>query len=268
VVNSNNTSTTGHIRIGSSSLIDFAFWILLADGLHIHPFDKHSGGNHILSHHGMNAQLWYDWLKLILIHHDNRLFWHIPNIHKAAESNTKSFQELLEVNSQIYNVICDEKWFLSQQLLYLEQLTEQEQYYQQALADYQGLDLKFIQENNPPELWTGEKQIQEMLTQLWDEYQSIKYSNSFINDILKIPRLWSIESNPPTNRYREIYLVDYPYEVEMFVAPIFYIVSVPNIPIDEKQLELRIANILNISEFADNICNLNEENSRSLGQSL
>jgi hypothetical protein len=249
MINSHNTATTGHIRIGSSSLIDFTFWILLTDGLQAHPFDKHSGGNQILSHHGMNAQSWYDWLKFILIHHDNRFFWHVPNINKAAESNTNSFQEILETNNQIHNVICNEELFLNQKQLHLEQLTEQEQYYQQALADYQGLDLNFIQENNPPQLWTREKQLQEILTRLWDEYQTLKYSNSFINDILQTPRLWSIESNPPTNKYREIYLVDYPYEVEMFVAPIFCIISVPNIAIDEKKLELRIANILDVSEF-------------------
>ncbi|MBD2491994.1 hypothetical protein [Aulosira sp. FACHB-615] len=244
MINSHNTSTTGHIHIGSSSLIDFAVWVLLIDGLHVHPFDKHSGGNQILQNQGMNIKSWYDWLKLILIAHDNRLFWHVPNIHEAAQASVKSFQELLELNSQIHNVICDEEWQNEQQQYYLEQLSQQEQCYQEALADYLSLNINSIRESTPPQLWVGEQAIQGVLIQLWDEYQALKYSNSFINDILQTPRLWSIESNLPINKYREIYLVDYPFEVEIFVKPIFCIVTVPNIPINQEKLESRMKRVI------------------------
>lgn len=244
---SNNLTTTGHIRIGSSSSIDFAFWVLLVDGLHVHPFDKHSGGNRILQNQGLNAQLWHDWLRLILIHHDNRLFWHVPNIHDAAQASVKSFQELLELNSQIHNVACNQEWLSEQQQYYLEQFSQQEQSYQEALADYLDLDINSVKESNPPQLWVGEQAILEMLIQFWDEYQTLKCSNSFINNILQTPRLWSIESNLPINKYREVYLVDYPFEVEMFVEPIFCIVTVPNIQINQEKLESRMERIIQCS---------------------
>ncbi|MCC5640029.1 hypothetical protein LC593_30210 [Nostoc sp. CHAB 5844] len=95
--------------------------------------------------------------------------------------------------------------------------------------------------------WVGDEVVQEMLTELWDEYQPLKYSNQFINDILQTPRLWEIELNPPIKNYREIYLVDYPDEVEIFVEPIFCIVGVLNVPVNQKQLESRIMNVLQIS---------------------
>jgi len=245
---SSNDITTGHIRIGSSSLIDFAFWILLQDGLHAPPFDKHSGGNRILQHQGLNAPLWYDWLSLILIRHDNRLEWHVPNIHEATEENVKSFQNVLEFNNQIHNVICNEEWLSEQQQYYLEQLTQQEKSYQEALFDYSGLDINLIKKSIPPQLWRGNKAIQEILTRLWNKYDTLKYSNQFLNDILLKPSLGQVQLNPPTNNYREIYLVDYPYEVEIFVQPIFCIVSVPNLPINQSQLESRVFQIIQTSE--------------------
>ncbi|MBE9209469.1 hypothetical protein IQ244_23820 [Nostoc sp. LEGE 06077] len=249
-----NDITTGHIRIGSSSLIDFAVWVLLVDGLHVPPFDKHGEGNRILQSQGLNAKLWHDWLRLILIHHDNRLEWHVPNIHEATEENVKSFQNVLELNNQIHNVICNEEWLSEQQRYYLEQLTQQENSYQEALFDYSGLDISLVKESTPPQLWTGNKAIPEILTRLWNEYHPLKYSNQFLSDILLKPSLGQVELNPPTNNYREIYLVDYPYEVEIFVQPIFCIVSVPNLPINQSQLESRIFQIIQTSEVSTDNC--------------
>ncbi|MFN6566197.1 hypothetical protein [Dendronalium sp. ChiSLP03b] len=248
MINTSNSSTTGHIRIGSSSLVDFAFWVLLQDGLHVPLFDKHTGGDQILQHYGMNAQSWHNWLKLILVRHDNRLIWHVPDINTASEKNVQSFQEILDINNQINNVVCNESWHDSQKQLYLQELTEQEQGYQSALADYPGLDFNFIIASNPPQLWQDEKGIREIITQLWHEYQPLKYSNQFLSEILITPKSWQVELTPPTNKYREIYLVDYPYEVEMFVSPIFCIVSIPNRPIEQVQLESRIFNIIQSSE--------------------
>lgn len=239
-----NIPTTGHIRIGSSSLIDFAFWVLINDGLRVPPFDKHTQGNHQLQNCGINAQSWLNWLKLILIRHDNRLEWHVTDTNTLAQEKLRSLQEILETNQQIHNVDCHQDWCDNHQQLYLQELAQQEQGYQAALSDYRGLDLKFIKQGNPPQLWKDGQEIQIELTNLWDEYQPLKYSNRFISDILQTPLLWNIELNPPTNNYREIYLVDYPDEVEMFIEPIFCIATVPNSPINQEQLQSRIFRII------------------------
>ncbi|AUB36090.1 hypothetical protein COO91_01989 [Nostoc flagelliforme CCNUN1] len=119
-------------------------------------------------------------------------------------------------------------------------LTEQEQLYQKAIADYQGLDLNFVKENEPPQLWQGSTQIKEALTQLWNDYPSIKDPNKFVDSILLTPKMWDVETNPPTDKYLQIYLVDYPYEVEIFIEPIFIIVTLPNSPVDQGKLDQRM----------------------------
>lgn len=240
----NNIPTTSHIRIGSSCLIDFAFWVLVNDGLHAPPFDKHPLGNHQLQNCGMNAQSWLNWLKLILIRHDNRFSWQVSNTNTLAQEKIQSLQRILEASNEIHNIDCNQEWRDNHQQGYLQELIQQEQGYQAALSDYLGLDLELIRESNPPQLWQDGQAVQTRLTRLWDEYQSLKYSNQFINDIFQTPLLWNVESNPPTNNYKEIYLVDYPHEVEMFIPPIFCIVTVPNNPINQRQLESRIFRII------------------------
>jgi hypothetical protein len=47
-MNTISTEETGCLEIGTSLSIDFAVWILLQDGLHVPPFDKHNDGNKVL----------------------------------------------------------------------------------------------------------------------------------------------------------------------------------------------------------------------------
>lgn len=148
-----NISPTGHIRIGSSSLIDFAFWVLIKDGLHVHPFDKHTLGNQELQKCGMNVQSWLNWLKLILVRHDNRLTWHVSDTNTVAQEKVQSFQEILEANNQIHNIDCNQEWCDNHQQVYSQELNQQQQGYQAALSDYRELNLEFIKESNPPQLW-------------------------------------------------------------------------------------------------------------------
>ncbi|MFB2771929.1 hypothetical protein ACE1AT_21970 [Pelatocladus sp. BLCC-F211] len=245
MINQSENQTTGHIRVGNSSQIDFAFWILLQDGLHVPPFDKHTGGNLCLQQHAMDAQSWYNWLQLLLIGHDNRLAWHVEDIDKETQQRVQSFKQILDVNQE-HNIICNEDWYSEQQQFYSSLLTEQEQSYQEALEDYQDINLEIINQN-PPQLWQGSPQIQEILAQMWSDYQTVKYSNQFITELLTRPLPWDIYLADHTNSYREIYLVDYPYSIEVFVPPIFGMVTIPNCPIDESLLEQKLFNLVNNS---------------------
>jgi hypothetical protein len=62
--------------------------------------------------------------------------------------------------------------------------------------------------------------------------------------------MWDVQKNPPTDKYLEMFLVDYPFEVELFVPPIFAIVTVPNRPVERSLLEQRMFNIVQNSETA------------------
>lgn len=241
-------STTGHLRIGSSPYIDFALWILVQDGLHVPPFDKHTGGNEVLQSLGMTPLCWNDWLRRIVIKHDNRLGWHVPNIDAQVKEDVESFKQMIGMVSQAqgidYNAIHGQQLYDSQSQYYLTSLTEQEQGYQQALIDYQGLDINFIRDSEPPHLYFGNQQVKERLIELWDDYNSSNHLNKFINSTLLIPKMWDVQANPPTDKYREMFLVDYPFEVELFIPPIFAIVTVPNRPVDQAQLEQRMFDII------------------------
>jgi hypothetical protein len=241
-------NSTGDLRIGSSSYIDFALWILVQDGLQVAPFDKHTGGNQILQSLGMTPESWYEWLKLILIHQDNRLGWHVPNIDSEVKENVESFKKMIGIMSKAQNIedntVYDQQWYDSQNQHYSKLLIDQEAGYQEALADYQGLNTNSIRESNPPQLYQGNPQVQERLTLLWDDYNSNHHSNKFINETLVIPEMWDVQENPPTDKYREMYLVDYPYEVELFIPPIFAIVTVPNRPVNQVHLEQRMFSII------------------------
>ncbi len=244
MTNLTENSKAGHIRIGSSSSVDFAFWVLLKDGLHVPAFDKHAGGNQILQSLGMNAEGWHSWLKLILIRHDSRLLCCVSNINVSAEEKVEAFKQFLGVTKDEHNVVCDQEWHDSQHQFYSHLLTEQEQSYQESLADYQGLDLNFIKQSNPPELWQGNLRAKEALVQLWHDYQLNQHSNKFIESVLLTPKMWDVEANPPTQKYLQIYLVDYPYEIEVFIPPIFVLVTVRSCPVDQSRLEQRMFKIV------------------------
>ena len=241
-------NSTGHLRIGSSHYIEFALWILVQDGLQVSPFDKHTGGHKVLQSLGMTPIHWNDWLRRLVIKHDNRLGWHVPDINAQVEKNVESFKKMIGMVSQAhgidYNAIYGQHLYESQSEDDLTSLIEQEQGYQQALIDYEGLDINWIKDSEPPHLYLGNQQVKERLIELWDEYNSSSHLNEFINSTLLIPKIWDVQANPPTDKYREMFLVDYPFEVEVFIPPIFAIVTVPNRPLDQAHLEQRMFSIL------------------------
>ncbi|MDZ8104707.1 MAG: hypothetical protein RM338_03665 [Nostoc sp. DedQUE12a] len=236
------------INIGTSRSIDFPFWVLLEDGLHVPAFDKHSGGNKILQSLGMTQESWYEWLKLILISHDNRLCWHVRDINAQVQENVQSFKKMIgivsEAHSIDYNAVYGQQLYDSQSQHYSKLLIDQERGYQEALTDYQGLDINLLRESDTPQLYQDNDKVRERLALLWYEYKSNKYSNEFLESAISTPIMWDVLENPPTNQHREIYLVDYPHEVEIFIPPIFAIVTVPNRPVERSDLDRRMFYII------------------------
>ncbi len=239
-------SSVGYICMGSSSCIDFAFWVLLQDGLQVPPFDKHTGGNQILQSLGMTRESWYEWLRRILIQHDSRLRGRVLDIDAEIKEYIEAKKQTFDgaYNHDPDNIICDELWCEQESLVYRAILNRKQELYAEALADYSGMDLKFIQENKAHQLWQDNPEIQGMLNQLWSDYEPQKYSNEFIELAMATPRMWDTESQPPTLKHREMFVVDFPYEVELFVEPIFAIVTVPNRPVDQVRLEQRMFSII------------------------
>ena len=194
----------------------------------------------------MTQESWYSWFKRILIQHDSRLLRGLLDMYAEIEGYIEAMKEAFDGGREHDpdNIICDEVWCEQKFLLFRATLNRKQQVHIEALADYPSIDLKFIQENKAPQLWQDSPEIQEMLNQLWIDYQPLKYSNKFIESVLATPRMWEIEEKPPTLKHREMFAVDYPIEVELFVEPIFAIVTVPNHPVNQVHLEQRMFNIL------------------------
>lgn len=235
------------LTISTSNAIDFPFWILLQDGLHAPPFDKHTGGNQNLQSLGMTTESWYKWLNLILIYHDARLGWHILNIDAEVHKKVESFKQtilLARQNGIENNTVFDQAWHDEQYEYYSRLLIRQEQSYQEAIADYQSLDTKFIRNNVPPYLYLDNLQITEALNVLWDDYKSNQDANKFIEPIILTPFYWDTLENLFLNKDRQILLVNYPVEIEVFIPPIFLIVTVPNCPVEQSHIHQRFFDIL------------------------
>ncbi len=247
-MNSTINTDESSINIGTSRCIIFPFWVLLQDGLRVPPFDKHTGGNQLLQSLGMTQASWFNWLKLILIGHDNRLSWHVPDINAQVQENVESFKKMIGIMSEAHdiedNIVYDQQWHDSQSQHYSKLLIEQERGYQEAEHYYQGLDINFIRKSDPPQLYQDNPQAKERLTIMWDEYNKSEYLNEFLDSAISTPIMWHVLEHPTPLQHRQIYLVDYPFEVELFIKPIFAIVTVPNRPVERSDLDRRMYNIL------------------------
>ncbi len=236
------------VTISSTTSIEFALWVLLQDGLHVPSFGKHTGGNQLLQSLGMTPASWYEWLELILIKRDNRLSWHVPDIDARVKEHLESFKKLIGMVSEAhgidYNAVHGQVIYDDESQDYQESLISQELGYQQALLDYQGLDTNLIKQSSPPELYPDNPQVKERLILLWQEYGELKSRNEFIESAIATPIAWNVQINPPALKHRQIYLVDYPFEVEIFIPPVCAIVTVPNRPVERSILDQRMFSVL------------------------
>lgn len=238
--------TKGHVVVNSGVIEpNFAIWLLIQDGLHTPPFDKHQLKRGILQQNGMDADSWNQWLKLIIISNDNRLSWHTENIEEEARKRTKS-DRLKQTLTNDDEFFFDELWHSSRKREHRNQLLEQEQKYRKAIADYPDLDAAAIHNLTPPQLWQGDQQSQAIINQMWDEFNSTYCSNPHINNYFTSNIAEQIQSQMEMDNYasgyRKIYLVPYIAEVSLIVPPISIIITVKDAPINAQQLNQRMIN--------------------------
>ena len=193
--------------------IDFCVWVLEVDGLRIPPFDKHQGGNKLLQAEGFNADTWREWLSRVVATQDLRLSvlqkpeeWIEMMI--KSRNITASYEEL-DID-KLRASLAQEVSLMSQQNPKLIELAQ-----------------SFSWTSIPPEIWTGESNIGDILQKLWEDY-------------LRAPRRGASRSHvnfefyDELQKYRDhlsylhIYPVDYPTPVEYIVPPAAIILSLAN----------------------------------------
>ncbi len=184
----NTTEKAGRILLsGCTRSVNFPLWVLIQDGLHAPPFDKHHPRYGILQQRSMDAVSWYKWFRLILIRRDNR--------------------------------IANDEY----------------------VPEYEGLDINFIRESAPPQLWNGDAKVKEILEVMWDDFKSVK-ANQYVDELLTLPKHWDKDLHG--KGFRQVHICDYPYEVEVFIPPIFHIITVEEKPIDVEEIRQRISRSL------------------------
>ncbi|NJN07504.1 MAG: hypothetical protein HC815_05755 [Richelia sp. RM1_1_1] len=185
----NTTQKAGRILLsGCTTSVNFPLWVLVQDGLHVAPFNKHRLRYGILQQRSMDVTSWYEWFRLILIQRDNRLF------------NNKYVPEYVE------------------------------------------LDKDFISNSTPPELWSGNIRVREILDVMWDDFKSIKDTNEYVIGLLNSPEYWDKDLH--CEGFRQVHICDYTHEVEAFIPPIFHVITVEEKPIDVKKIRQRISHSL------------------------
>lgn len=188
IMTNTTEETCGRILLsGCTRSINFPLWVLIQDGLHAPPFDKHRSRYGILQQHSMNAVSWHEWFRLTLIRCDNRL------------ANNKYIPE------------------------------------------YKNLDIDFIRDSTPTQLWNGNAKVKEILEVMWNDFKSVK-ANQYVDELLTLPEHWDKDLH--SRGFRQVHICDYPHEIEVFIPPIFHIITAENEPIDIERIKQRISRSL------------------------
>lgn len=243
-----DTEETGCLRISTSYDIDFPVWILLQDGLHVPPFDKHSGGNKVFQNLGMVPQSWYEWVKLIPINHDVRLYYdkeiNEVEIQEAVSTRLTSIISAVQSMGIDPTIAYGSNWIEERRQEYLQEELQHYEDAKKARLQYPNIDTKFGELCEPPQLYP-DPAIQAQLQPLWAEYKFNSSKKHTDDCIINANNTWCLNIKLPVNEYCQVFLIDYPYEVELFVTPIFGLVAVPDKPVDYDLLKQRITNLIN-----------------------
>lgn len=242
-----NTEVQGCLSIGTSPDIDFAVWILLQDGLHVPPFDKHSGGNKVFQNLGMTPQQWYKWVKLITVNYDTRLQYYGKEINDVEVEEAVKLRltsiiravKSMGVDPEVYGG----NWIEERKQEYLIEELQRYADGKKAGLQYPNIDIKFVTQCTPPQLYP-DSEVQAQLQQLWMEYKFNSRKKHTDDCIINTDEILSMNIKLSVNDLCQIFLVDYSYEVELFVPPIFGLVAVPDKSVDYNLLRQRISNLI------------------------
>lgn len=75
-------------------MVDFCFWVLEADGLHVAPFEHHRGGDGTLQAAGLDAASWRGWMhEVVRAKSQRKCAWHYRVAQKAKDAWTALQEE-------------------------------------------------------------------------------------------------------------------------------------------------------------------------------
>lgn len=205
--------------------IDFCFWILEVDGLHVPPFTHHAEGNGALRALGMDATSWLTWTQNVIQQHDQQKYTTQRESVRLTNETWRAF------NADPTAPKGDNR----QRMLAFQQRLIQ------AKRERNILIPEFT---DPSQSWQGNTDIQEQLKELWKQYRLISHKRSAWETNMArqwqqaaskgpVPDLWH-ELEPYHNRLPSLFIhfVPYPVQLDYIVAPFSVIMTVVNGQLD------------------------------------
>lgn len=143
--------------------VDFCIWVLEVDGLHVSPFEYHTGGDGSLRAAGLDGESWQNWLEGMIRLKDQS---HYAVQRHALQTANDACRLLLEKGG----LPNDPQSEGAQQYMQTHQHEFMELWHQARQAQP---DLLFPKTVVPPETWSGNPAVGKRLSELWEQYELI-----------------------------------------------------------------------------------------------
>lgn len=218
---------------GFDMLADFCLWVLEVDGLHVPPFEHHSGRSGALQTLGLNADNWSTWMRKVIGTHDLQQ-------HKARRQSaqlTNRIWKEMQAKGGLPGTPGSEEH--TQALHNFNR--------QVAAAKQAQSHVFFPRPVEPAELWSGEVAISQQLAEMWKEYGPVSNMRRTWEGKLQAERshdpshnLWN-DLKPYHERLEDliIHFVEYSQPIAYPIAPLSVVMTIVDGQLDYETLRLR-----------------------------
>jgi hypothetical protein len=215
--------------------VDFCIWVLEVDGLHVPPFEHHSGGNGILRAAGLNEESWQEWIREMIRQNDQHQY---TSQKQSIQASNEAFK-VMQARAGSPND--------PQSKIFRDYMQAHPQEFTQLLIQTRQArpDLFFPKRITPLDAWSGSPEIGKRLRELWEQYELIKEKrfswekNFQANDSGKM-NLWQV-LEPYHTRLDSlmIHFIGYSQEKVYSVPPRSIIMTIVDGQLDDEDFRTR-----------------------------
>ena len=217
--------------------VDFCIWVLEADGLHVPPFEYHSGGDGSLRAAGLDAESWRSWVEEMIRLKDQ----HHYTSQKLSVQTANDVCRVLLAKGGLPN---DPQSEDSRQ--YLQ--AHQQEFVQLVMQARQAQpDLFFPKRIASPEVWNGSPGVGKQLSELWEQHgpiseQRFAWEKEFRTTNSATTNLWE-DLKPYHTRLDSlmIHFVAYSQEKDYLVLPRSIIMTIVDGHLDDEGFRSRVS---------------------------
>jgi hypothetical protein len=214
---------------------DFCIWVLEVDGLHVPPFEHHTGGDGSLRAAGLDEESWHSWVKELLRQKDQH---HYTSQKQSVQAANEAFRVLQakagSPNDPQSQILRDYMQAHPHELTQLLMQARQAQ-----------PNLFFPKRSIPSDVWSGSPEIGKRLHELWEHYGPIgekrfAWEKDFQTNNHSTTNLWqTLEPYHTRLDSLMIHFVEYSQETVYLAPPRSIIMTVVNGRLDDEDFATR-----------------------------